>query len=80
MTPPKVVKKKNVEDKPSREPTPPKITKKTANPISVMLQGDASSENYKNIVKMLGGTIVNDIMEPFDVLVASQLKRSPKLL
>ena len=45
-----------------------------------MLQGDASSENYKSIIKMLGGTIVNDIMEPFDVLVASQLKRSPKLL
>ena len=79
MTPPKVIKKKNAEDKPSREATPPKkVTKEKA--ISVMLQGDASSENYKSIIKMLGGTIVNEIMEPFDVLVASQLKRSPKLL
>ena len=79
MTPPKVIKKKNVEDKSSREATPPKkVIKEKA--ISVMLQGDASSENYKSIIKMLGGTIVNEIMEPFDVLVASQLKRSPKLL
>ena len=79
MTPPKVVKKKNGQD---TEVTPPKKSQNITleKPISVMLQGDASSENYKNIIKMLGGTIVNDIMEPFDVLVASQLKRSPKLL
>ena len=53
-TPPKVAKKKNAEDKPSREATPPKITKKATKekPISVMLQGDASSENYKSISKL----------------------------
>lgn len=83
-TPPKIIRK------PKKETTPVKKGVKKVGveneiqdiekPLKIMLQGDACSENYKKIITVLGGTLVSDISDHFDVLVASQLKRSPKLL
>jgi NAD-dependent DNA ligase len=59
---------------------PVKVEPTKLEPLKIMLQGDASSEHYKSIITNLGGQIISEISDHFDVLVASELKRSPKLL
>ena len=45
-----------------------------------MLSGEASNEKYEKMVKELGGRVISEIKEPFDVLIITSLKRTTKVL
>ena len=45
-----------------------------------MLSGEASKENYQKMVKELGGKLITEIKDHFDVLIITDLKRTTKVL
>ena len=45
-----------------------------------MLSGEASKEKYEKMVKELGGKVITEIKDPFDVLIITNLKRTTKIL
>lgn len=45
-----------------------------------MLSGEASKDKYKEMVKELGGKVITEIKDHFDVLIITNLKRTTKVL